>query len=131
MQNNYPKLTLSTKIPFGKYKGELVYDVIKEDLSYIQWLSTKWEGEIDYKVKAILTEATTTTNKEQPGYLPKTNIPITKPDYTSNIEGLDITVTKPFLMYKENQIIHYYDLFKHFTSFMIGKLFEKQYLQIK
>lgn len=39
------KLTFSTKIPFGKYKGISVYDIIKEhnDIKYIKWLIPKWK----------------------------------------------------------------------------------------
>jgi uncharacterized protein (DUF3820 family) len=53
------KLTLSTKVPFGKYKGQLVYDLIREDCPYIKWLINIWKGEIDYKV----TEWVKLTNK--------------------------------------------------------------------
>jgi uncharacterized protein (DUF3820 family) len=44
------KLTLSTKLPFGKYKGRLVYDLIREDCPYIKWLINIWEGKIDSKI---------------------------------------------------------------------------------
>lgn len=53
---SYKKLTLSTKLPFGKYSKELVYDVIKKDPDYIKWLSSNWKGEVDWKINNWLTK---------------------------------------------------------------------------
>lgn len=55
-RENPRKLTLSTILRFGKHKGKSVFDVIKSDKSYITWLSTKWEGEVCWKLKDILKE---------------------------------------------------------------------------
>ena len=48
------KMYLSTKLFFGKYKGELIYDIIKVDPTYCEWLTGIWEGEIDNKVMLML-----------------------------------------------------------------------------
>ena len=80
-------------VPFGKYKNELLYDVFREDFEYAEWLSSKWEGEVDYKVTDYIKSKKPKEVVNKLKYLPKTNIEIpTKVDYTSNIEGLDITV---------------------------------------
>lgn len=50
------KLTLSTNIKFGKYKGKSVFDIIKADKQYVKWLCSKWEGEICWKLKDIINE---------------------------------------------------------------------------
>lgn len=47
-------LYLSTNISFGKYKGRLVNDIIKHDLSYFKWLISVWEGKLDWKVQDIV-----------------------------------------------------------------------------
>lgn len=53
-EKNSRKLTLSTILKFGKHKGKMVFDVLKEDKSYITWLIKKWEGEVCWKVKNIV-----------------------------------------------------------------------------
>jgi hypothetical protein len=135
MNNKYKKLTLSTKIPFGKYKEELVFDVIKDDPDYIQWLSTKWEGEIDFKVTSLLKELLDipdTPGPKEVKYLPSTNIPIPPPVHkTTNIEGLPILVLKDFLMFRKDQEIYFNDLFRSFTTYLIGELFHRNYIEIK
>lgn len=55
-QNNHKKLTLSTKLTFGKYKGELIYDLIIKDVQYIDWLMDIWSAEICPKVKRMHNE---------------------------------------------------------------------------
>jgi len=32
-----------TKLPYGKYKGQFIEDVLKKDPSYVKWLYTKCE----------------------------------------------------------------------------------------
>ena len=45
------KLTLSTKLKFGKYVNKNAFEIMKEDPSYFNWLISKWDGEIDWKVE--------------------------------------------------------------------------------
>lgn len=44
------RLTLSTKLVFGKHKNKTVYEIFKIEPSYIKWLIEKWKGKIDYKI---------------------------------------------------------------------------------
>lgn len=55
MRENNRKLTLSTKIYFGKYKNsnKNMYTLIKEDVDYCKWLIDIWTGEIDSKVEKM------------------------------------------------------------------------------
>lgn len=70
---SYKKLTLSTKLTFGKYVFDTVFEIMKKDPSYIKWLVTKWEGDIDYKItnwlkeideKSITTNSPSETHKQ-------------------------------------------------------------------
>lgn len=129
----YKKLTFSTKIPFGKYKYDSVYDAVKKDPDYVKWLASKWDGEIDWKLENKLKEL----EKEvivfkETKYLPSTNIPIPPPVHkTTNVEGLPILVLKDFLMFKKDQEIYFNDLFKSFTTYLIGELFHRNYIEVK
>lgn len=44
-------LFFSTKLPFGKYKGQTLYDIMKSDPNYFVWIIPKWKGLINWKVK--------------------------------------------------------------------------------
>lgn len=47
----YPPLSLNSKLPFGKYKGRIVKDVIKQDAQYIEWLVNNTSVEINFDEK--------------------------------------------------------------------------------
>lgn len=51
-------LFFSTKLPFGKYKNQTLYDIMLIDPSYFVWVITKWEGLINWKVKKSYLEIT-------------------------------------------------------------------------
>lgn len=44
----YPPLSLNSKLPFGKYRGRIVRDIIKEDTQYIEWLVNNTSVEINF-----------------------------------------------------------------------------------
>lgn len=64
------KLTLATKLPFGKYKNEdmNIYQIIKVDLDYIDWLLDIWEGAIDDRVIKMFKEFWERRNFERYGF---------------------------------------------------------------
>jgi hypothetical protein len=64
------KLTLSTKLSFGKYKNKdmNIYQLIGEDLDYINWLLTVWVGPIDDKVTKMFNEFWERRNYELHGF---------------------------------------------------------------
>jgi hypothetical protein len=51
------KLTLSTKLNFGKYKTSdtTIYELIKTDPTYIRYIISIWSGEVDTKVQDMVT----------------------------------------------------------------------------
>jgi hypothetical protein len=87
------RLTMSTKLKFGKYVGETIFYLLKKDKDYVKWLSTKWDGEVDYKIKEALKEA---------------------PGITFNHKDVHIKVLKPLpllevgKMYPEDRIKLYF-----------------------
>lgn len=52
--NTSKKLTQSTKLNFGKYKDQSIWDILNKDKQYITWLLTIWEGTVCPKVKERL-----------------------------------------------------------------------------
>ena len=65
------KLTLSTKLYFGKYKGtnKTIYNIIMEDVEYCDWLISIWEGDVDDKVKLMFNEFWERNNLNKKGKL--------------------------------------------------------------
>lgn len=53
---NKVKLFLSSVLPFGKYKGKTMYDIIKEDVQYLDWFHTNVNDNWDIKVKLMFNE---------------------------------------------------------------------------
>jgi len=45
---NYPPLSLSSKMPFGKYKGDTIRSIIKNNPGYIDWLVNNTSVRINF-----------------------------------------------------------------------------------
>ena len=66
---NQNGLYLSTKLSFGKYKGSLTfYDIIKQDISYADWVISIWRYEIDPRVTKMFNEYWERRNEEKFGF---------------------------------------------------------------
>jgi hypothetical protein len=50
----YPPLNLESNLPFGKYKGDLLEDVIMEDPGYVEWLIENTDVTLDPKAMELL-----------------------------------------------------------------------------
>lgn len=46
---NYPPLSLSSKMPFGKYKGDTIRSIIKNNPGYIDWLVNNTSVKINFE----------------------------------------------------------------------------------
>lgn len=44
---------LSTKFPYGKYKGQTFYDVIKKDVSYVEWFVRNIGVVLEYRTEKM------------------------------------------------------------------------------
>ena len=120
---NYKKLTFSTKLPFGKHKGLSVYEVFKQEPSYLEWLIPKWEGEICYKVKQAVKDkspATTTKSSSKFRSAPLVSIPT---------ESIIFTVQKSFDTFPKGKRVSLEFLQKRYSSARIQELISTIYLQ--
>lgn len=54
-------------IPFGKYKGRDMFEVAREDPSYMKWLARVLDGSYDSEYTAIAEEAIRTAKTNQEG----------------------------------------------------------------
>ncbi len=55
--NQLRKMYLSTVLAFGKHTGKTVFDIIKVDVAYVNWLIDKVDDcYIDDKVKRMFSE---------------------------------------------------------------------------
>lgn len=62
------RLFLSTKMPYGKYKGQTIYDIIKADVSYMDWLEANVNNNWDDKVTMMFKEFWERKNEKQFGF---------------------------------------------------------------
>lgn len=62
------RLFLSTKMPYGKYKDQTVYDIIKVDVSYMDWLEANVNNNWDDKVTMMFKEFWERKNEKQFGF---------------------------------------------------------------
>lgn len=49
----YPPLKLESIMRFGKYKGEILIDVMHKDIDYAKWFIEKYNGKIDVDVMSL------------------------------------------------------------------------------
>lgn len=62
------KLFLFTKMPYGKYKDKTIYDIIKIDVSYMDWLEANVNNNWDDKVTMMFREFWERKNEKQFGF---------------------------------------------------------------